>query len=190
MCNREEVSKSNNCPENLDRRLQLHRKRRKTKWLFVLLLVIVIMLLLLIICFAPLGVKQLVADKQAQKITGEVMTREELRQQLQEAADNSNFRVKLNTAPTSADGKTADWCIVNSADNSYDMQVTIRTESGWILYEGEKLSPGGELLVGPLQTELDNGSYEAVATVTALDRETQEEKGQITVDLTLTVQRL
>ena len=70
------------------------------------------------------------------------------------------------------------------------MQVTIRTESGLLLYEGEKISPGGELLVGPLQTELDNGSYEAVATVTALDRETQEEKGQITVDLILTVQRL
>lgn len=126
-------------------------------------------------------------DADAQKLSEEVLSREELRAELQRQADSSRFRVVLNTAPVSGDGKTADWCVANSASNSYDMQVIIQTEDSKELYRSGLISPGAEELEGELATPLEPGTYPAVAVVYAFDRETGEEAGEVTVDLTLTV---
>lgn len=126
-------------------------------------------------------------DADAQKLSEEVLSREELRAELQRQADGSRFRVVLNTAPVSGDGKTADWCVANSVSNSYDMQVIIQTEDSRELYRSGLISPGAEELEGELAIPLDPGTYPAVAVVYAFDRETGEEAGEVTVDLTLTV---
>lgn len=126
-------------------------------------------------------------DADAQKLSEELLSREELRAELQRQADGSQFRVVLNTAPVSGDGKTADWCVANSASNSYDMQVIIQTEDSRELYRSGLISPGAEELEGELVTPLEPGTYPAVAVVYAFDRETGEEAGEVTVDLTLTV---
>ena len=126
-------------------------------------------------------------DADAQKLSEEVLSREELRAELQRQADGSRFRVVLNTAPVSGDGKTADWCVANSASNSYDMQVIIQTEDSREIYRSGRISPGAEELEGELATPLEPGTYPAVAVVYAFDRETGEEAGEVTVDLTLTI---
>ena len=126
-------------------------------------------------------------DADAQKLSEEVLSREELRAELQRQADGSRFRVVINTAPVSGDGKTADWCVANSASNSYDMQVIVQMEDSRELYRSGLMTPGTEELEGELMTPLDPGTYPAVAVVYAFDRETGEEAGEVTVDLTLTV---
>lgn len=65
---------------------------------------------------------------------------------------------------------TADWSIVNSIENSCNMQVTITGEDGTVLYESRTLEPGEQELTGELKTELEPGSYTAEAEARAIDR--------------------
>lgn len=129
------------------------------------------------------------ADRDAKQLAQETITREDLRLQLQQQADESGFRVRLNTAPVSADGQIADWCVVNSVSNLYDMQVIVRTEDGTQIYDSGILSPGQELLIGELAQTLKKGSYPATAVAYALDRETGLTVGEVAVDITLTVRK-
>ena len=130
---------------------------------------------------------QLQEDRNAKKLSEEVLSREELRAELQRQADGSNFRVKLNTAPVSEDGKTADLCVVNSVSNNYDMQVVITTEDGTEVYQSDLLAPGDEVLMAELGSQFQKGTYPATAVAYALDRESGERLGEVTVDITLTV---
>lgn len=127
-------------------------------------------------------------DKNARKLSEETVTREEIRKELQQLADESAFQVMVNTAPVSLDGKTADLCLINSVANCYDMEIIIQTQDGQEIFQSDILPPGGQVLVGRLTGELEPGSYPAVAVAYAVDRETGERTGNIMVDLVLTVQ--
>ncbi len=127
-------------------------------------------------------------DKNARKLSEETVTREEIRKELQQLADESAFQVMVNTAPVSLDGKTADLCLINSVANRYDMEMIIQTQDGQEIFQSDILPPGGQVLVGRLTEELEPGSYPAVAVAYAVDRETGERTGNIMVDLVLTVQ--
>lgn len=112
---------------------------------------------------------------------------EKKRAELQDAANSSNFRVMINTAPvTDADGNI-DWCIMNSVENSYNMQVVITTTDGTQLYESNVLVPGGEVLTDKPVQNMPAGTYPALAVVYALDRTTGDILGQVEVDIVLTV---
>ena len=127
--------------------------------------------------------------------TQKPLTKAEQQAQLQKAADESRFRFKMNTAPTvtwSADSEEvqeADWYIVNSVENPWDMEVVITsTQDGSQLYRSARLKPGERELSGPLEITLEPGSYTAVATATAIDPESGETAGTVSADLTLTVE--
>lgn len=134
--------------------------------------------------------------------------------ELQNAADESAFRVKMNSEVTvvqggpdrsgaelspAASGKpeaeqssssrqSADWNIINSIENSCNMQVTITGEDGTVLYESRILRPGEQELTGALQTELAPGIYHAEALAKAIDPDTGDVVGNVTAEIILNVQ--
>lgn len=85
--------------------------------------------------------------------------------------------------------QVADWYIVNSMENPWDMEVVITsTQDGSQLYRSARLKPGEREMSGPLETTLEPGTYGAVATATAINPETGETVGTVSADLTLTVE--
>lgn len=124
--------------------------------------------------------------------TQKPLTRAEQQAQLQKAADESRFRFKMNTAPTvtwsGESVQEADWYIVNSMENPWDMEVVITSaQDGSDLYRSARLKPGEREMTGQLETTLEPGTYAAVATATAINPETGETAGTVSADLTLTV---
>lgn len=131
--------------------------------------------------------------------------------ELQKAADESAFRFRINSevtivqgvtsgngegalsipeaeAPDSGSHQSADWNIINSIENTCNMQVTITGEDKTVLYESCTLRPGEQELSGALQTELAPGTYNAEALAKAIDPETGEVLGNVTAEITLNVQ--
>lgn len=85
--------------------------------------------------------------------------------------------------------QVADWYIVNSMENPWDMEVVITsTQDGSQLYRSARLKPGEREMSGPLEPTLEPGTYGAVATATAINPETGETVGTVSADLTLTVE--
>lgn len=198
-----EESKISNAVEDLDRELEerLHAGRRRNRKaprdkppkgrkniLPVLTgLGILIVFVLLVLAFIGNRKGMIPYDDQAEAMAEEALSKETLRQELQDQANGSYFRVVMNTAPVSEDGQSADWCIRNAETNSYDMQVVVTLEDGTKIYQSEILAPGEESLTGELEQTLEAGSYPATGVAHALNRETGEIIGEVTVDLTLTV---
>lgn len=133
--------------------------------------------------------------------------------ELQKAADESAFRFRINSevtvvqgvtsgngeeaspippseaeAPYSGSHQSADWNIINSIENTCNMQVTITGEDKTVLYESRTLRPGEQELSGTLQTELAPGTYNAEALAKAIDPETGDVLGNVTAEITLNVQ--
>lgn len=187
--------KDNIMSADLECKLKIRRQQKKKKQRLCMTAGIAAVLLVgvvtVILVAVPL-LERTPADENAREMTektaaGEALTREDLQADLQRQADESSFRVQLNTAPVSKDGQTADWCIMNNPSNGYDMQVVISTADGSELYSSEVLAPGGEVLVGSIEGGLPDGSYPAAAVAYAIDRETGQKAGEVTVDITVTV---
>lgn len=110
---------------------------------------------------------------------------------LQDAADESAFRVKMNSeveVSYSGSQQTADWDIINSIENSCNMQVTITGEDGAVLFESRILRPGEQELTGALQRKMAPGTYNAEALARAMDPESGEVLGNVTAEIILNVQ--
>lgn len=148
---------------------------------------ILIVFVLLVLVFIGNRKGMILYDDHAEAMAEEALSKETLRQELQDQANGSYFRVVMNSSPVSEDGQSADWCIRNAETNSYDMQVVVTLEDGTKIYQSEILSPGEESLTGELEQTLEAGSYPATGVAHALNRETGEIIGEVVVDLTLTV---
>lgn len=109
---------------------------------------------------------------------------DEIREWLQQEADESGFRVGINTGITVKDG-VADLLITNAVENSYDMIVTIVDENGKQYYESRQLAPGEQILTAKLDKKLREGTYPAVAVFRAIDPQSGATLGQVTVDITI-----
>lgn len=166
---------------------QKKKKRKRSKVRMAAAMILTVAAITLSLVIVPYARKWM-EDKNARKLSEETVTREEIRKELQQLADESAFQVMVNTAPVSLDGKTADLCLINSVANHYDMEMIIQTQDGQEIFQSDILPPGGQVLVGRLTRELEPGSYPAVAVAYAVDRETGERTGNIMVDLVLTVQ--
>ncbi len=110
---------------------------------------------------------------------------DEIRRELQKEADGSSFRVKINSYISIDEEGMADLLIANSAENGYNMQVTIKGADGEKYYESEELAPGEQILTDTLERKLSSGEYPATAFFQALDPETGEVQGEVTVDITI-----
>lgn len=157
--------------------------------------IVVAVIALLIVLFMILGVKN-IFDRNAKKGSNDALTKEEIRAQLQDEADKSGFRIQINTAPTVQNSaeqgedaqQTADWCIMNSVENTYNMKVVITMEDGTDIYQSKELVPGDQELIGALKKNLEPGTYALLATATAIDPESGDTVGTASTDLTLTVE--
>ena len=110
---------------------------------------------------------------------------DEIRSGLQQEADESSFRVKINTKITVDDEGVADLLLSNSAENHYNMQVTITGTSGEEYYKSKELAPGEQILTDTLEQKLSAGEHPATVLFQALDPETGESQGNVTVEITI-----
>lgn len=107
-------------------------------------------------------------------------------QQLQKELEESDFRVQINTEIRVKDN-VADLLICNPVENSYDMIVTITGANGETYYESGELAPGAQILTAAME-QLSPGTFPATATFRAIGPDSAETLGQVTVDLTITVE--
>lgn len=112
---------------------------------------------------------------------------EEIQAQLQQDADDSDFRVQINSRISVKD-QTADLLACNGIENSCNMTVTITGKDGTVYYESGEMAPGDRILQAVLDTAPSAGSHPAVAVFRALDPESGEMIGQVTADVTLTAE--
>lgn len=92
--------------------------------------------------------------------TQKPLTKVEQQAALQKAADESRFRFKMNTAPTVTwsgdleDEQEADWYIINSMENPWDMEVVITSAQ-----DGSELYRSAPVKTGRAGTERAVGNY-------------------------------
>lgn len=115
------------------------------------------------------------------------LSEEEIQAQLQQNADESGFRVQINTRISVKD-QIADLLACNGIENSCSMILTITGEDGTVYYESGEMAPGDRILQVVLDTAPTAGSHPAVAVFQALDPGSGELLGQVTADVTLTVE--
>ena len=120
---------------------------------------------------------------------GRGSTLEQTRQQLQEEADKSQFRVKVNAEPHFETGDAeGSLFLENPSANVYNMQAVVTLdETGEILYESDVLLPGGQRLKVKLNRALPDGEYPATVTATAIDRTTQQPVGEVKTAIVIKV---
>lgn len=129
-------------------------------------------------------------DPNAVQTTGKIrMTKDELKQQLQQETDDSAFRFRMETNPN-VKGDIADLLLENPVENQFDIQVVITLDkSDKTIFKSDILHPGAQLLQGKLKTKLDPGSYKATAHVSILDPSSGKPlQGSMNFALTLDVQ--
>lgn len=164
-------------------------EKRRPRW-FLYLLGGVLVVVITLIAFLIIGKNNIPFEDNAVEGTYKNGVGPGLTEQLQAAADNSMFRIKLNALPSfHPDTQTGDVCITNSAENTANMQVTITLNAtGQVVYESSVLAPGQSEVYGTLNTPLAEGSYEATATVYALSPQTGSQLGAIESDMLLMVE--
>lgn len=114
-----------------------------------------------------------------------VVELDEIRRGLQQEADSSYFRVKINSViAVDAEGK-AELLIANSSENRYNMQVTITGEDGEEYYRSGELAPGEQVLTDTLKQKLSEGRHPAIVYFYALEPETGEIAGEVTAEVVL-----
>lgn len=119
---------------------------------------------------------------------GSPALKQELKQ-AQERADSENFHFRINARPVFTDGKSeGSLMITNPGDNGYHMQVTLLLDGGGEeIYASPVLVPGESIQKDRLSVELGKGTYEVTAVFAVLDRETDEQVGQVHAALELSV---
>ena len=110
-----------------------------------------------------------------------------IRERLQHEAEQSEFRVQINTDITVKDNE-ANLMIVNADENPYDMAVTITSDDGTKYYDSGNLESGGQIMKAELNESLTKGIYPATATVQALNPSSSELMGEVKVNVTITVE--
>lgn len=126
-------------------------------------------------------------DPDAQPKTTQNRTPEEWSQYLQEQADQSQLRFKVNTAITVEPDGSADLLLENAAENGTDLQAVLTLSDGAILYQSDVLPPGGQDLLVELTDLPAQGSHTGTVTIQALDRTTGAVTGQAEMEVTIQV---
>lgn len=129
-------------------------------------------------------------DPDARPKTTQNRTPEEWSQYLQEQADLSQLRFKVNTAITvDADG-SADLLLENAAENLTDLQAVLTLSDGTTLYQSDVLPPGGQALLVYLEDPPAQGSHTGTVTIQALDRTSGAVTGQAEMEVTVQVKEV
>lgn len=178
------------------------QKKKKKKILLVIFLLLLALAVVVIICH-ELGYFRYPWDNDRTLVisgdlfpgsTGEAgalpgMSEEDLKAQMQRAADKAQFSYKLNARPVFKDGKSeGNWEIENPNYNVYPIviQVTL-DDTGEIIYDSGGLLPNQHIETGKLTKILKAGEYPATATINMYHPETNEAVGKTQAGLIITV---
>lgn len=116
-----------------------------------------------------------VGDAQSGTLSG--MTKEEILEQMQKAADANYFSFKINTKVVFADGGSEGKLgIENPSYNVYPMVVRIylgEDGAGELIYDSGGILPDQHIDYGKLAANLPEGAYKALAYLYAYDPDTQ-----------------
>lgn len=97
------------------------------------------------------------------------MTPEQLQEQLQKEADESQFSFSINSEPTFENGKAeGNLRIANPQYNTYIIKVIIKLDSnGKVIFESGKIEPNHYIEYAKLNKNLEAGEHKATATIEA-----------------------
>ena len=118
------------------------------------------------------------------------MTPEQIREQMQKVADESQFSFKINSRPIFENGSApGDLGIENPSYNVYPMVVQIfLDDTGEIIYDSGGLLPDQHIYTARLSRTLSPGEYKATAVINAYDPDTFVWQGKAQANLIITVQ--
>lgn len=156
-------------------------------------IVLGILFLALIITIAVIGFKlykNSQYDEKAVVLNKKSLYREQVKDQLQEQADLSDFHFRISGEGIFRGGtkKPGNLFIENPADSKYSMQVTIQDKkTGGRLYRSPVLKPGENVNSFPLKKELSKGEHLVSAAIAAIQPDTKKELGQVSADINIIV---
>jgi len=118
------------------------------------------------------------------------MTPEQIKEQMQKIADESQFSFKINSRPVFADGSSnGDFRIENPHYNIYPMVVQIYLdETDELIYDSGGILPNQHIDNAKLISALDAGTYNATAVLNAYDPDSKIWQGKAQAALIITVQ--
>jgi len=118
------------------------------------------------------------------------MTKEQIIEQMQKAADESQFSFKINSRPVFADGGSAgDLGIENPNYNVYPMVVQIfMNDTNEMIYDSGGILPNQHIDSAKLLCALGAGEYGATAVLNAYDPVSKIWQGKAQAALIITVQ--
>lgn len=117
-------------------------------------------------------------------------TEAEIQAELNRVVDESMFDVSIAHTMTFPDGQSeGEVRIENVPGNRYLLDCTItEADTGDVLYQSGILEPNHHITNGKLLKDLDPGTYQANALFTALDPDTEEETGHVTIEVTIVIE--
>ena len=113
----------------------------------------------------------------------------EIQAELDRVVEEGMFNISIASTVEFADGASpGELRIENVPNNNYLMRVVInRADNGQKLYETDIIEPNHHIQQDTLDVDLPAGTYECLATFTALDPESEEERGEVAAQMTINV---
>lgn len=129
-------------------------------------------------------------DPTAQNGQAPYKTEEEIQAELNRTVEEGMFNISIASAIQFVDGRSEGTAYIeNVPGNQYLMKVRITDDAtGELLYESGVLKPNQYIENIVLVKELDQGSYPATATFTAMDQTTYEEIGQAAAKVVVNIE--
>jgi hypothetical protein len=184
------------------RRGQEKKNRRKRRW-FIRIAAAVLLLLLLLLLLHQCGVYKYPWEKSVPIVAGDLfpdsgdaeegpltnMTPEQIKEQMQKAADAAYFSFKINARPEFENGSaTGNLGIENPNYNVYPMVVQIfLDDTGEMIYDSGGILPNQHIDNAKLSVNLKAGTYKATAYLNAYDQDTKVWQGKQAAALIITV---
>jgi hypothetical protein len=182
---------------------QEKEEHKKRKWI-IRIAIMILMLVLILLLLHRCGVYKFPWEKPAMIVAGDLfpgqgdaedghlsgMTADQIRKQMQEAADAAYFSFKINARPEFANGKAkGSLGIENPRYNVYPMVVQIfLDDTGEMIYDSGGILPDQHIDNAKLSVSLKKGTYKATAYLNAYDPDTKVWQGKQAAALVITVQ--
>ena len=159
----------------------------------------IILAILLVILLIVLGWIFIVNKRQSQaNIKGGILqegiipgyTEEQIKEILQRKADESPFSFEINSRPFFENGKSeGNIRIYNPPFNNYLIDVEIKLDSNnKTIFKSGKLKPNQYIEKAKLSRNLKKGEYEATATISAYDPESEQLLGVSVAKLIIAIE--
>ncbi|MDR1068172.1 MAG: hypothetical protein LBL36_02870 [Clostridiales Family XIII bacterium] len=178
-------------------------EHKKRKWI-IRIAIAVLMVILLLLALNRCGIITFPWEKPHTIVAGDLfpgqgdaddghlsgMTPEQIKEQMQKAADAAYFSFKINARPEFKNGKAkGSLGIENPSYNVYPMVVQIfLDDTGEMIYDSGGMLPNQHIDNAKLSVALKKGTYKATAYLNAYDPDTKVWQGKQAAALVITVQ--